>query len=68
MKRSLFSPLNIIIVAAVAVIAWYYMKYIHTHEEVVQPVVVEEVIIEEPAEEASLEEADESTEAAEEVK
>lgn len=46
MKRSLFSPLNIIIVAVVAVAVWYYMKHMHKNEEVVQPVATEQVAVE----------------------
>jgi|GEM_PF-6830181 len=46
MKRSLFSPLNIIIVAVVAVVAWYYMKHLHKNEEAAQPVSTEQVAVE----------------------
>ena len=53
MKRSLFSPLNIVIVAAVAFAAWYLMKHMHKTDEAA-PVMTEQVAVvaEEPAAEA----------------
>lgn len=39
MKRSLFSPLNIILLALIAGAVWYYMKHMHkadAHPEVME--------------------------------
>jgi short subunit fatty acids transporter len=68
MKRSLFSPLNIIIVAVVAVAVWYYMKHMHKNEEAAQPIATEQVAVE--VEEAApvAEEAGAANEGAEETK
>lgn len=58
MKRSLFSPLNIIIVAVAAALVWFYMNYMHKKEEVaVQEVTTEQVA---PAEEVAVVEVEET--------
>lgn len=63
MKRSLFSPLNILIVALIAGAVWFYMKHMHKNEEAAVATEQVAIVVEEEPTTAAEEVAPEAEEA-----